>query len=126
MVTCGYHLVPPCRQALSAGSPYRQAASYGSLLISSPSSSTRAATSLAAGWDALLEGVRKNPRPFCMITQATPPCVVGKWFGANHHMFTPLLVADFHVCPKRSFLPDFLHPPFLLEAGFVLAAHLEM
>ena len=46
-----------------------------------------------------------------MITQATPPCVVGKWFGAIHHMFTPLLVPDFQFCPKRSVLPDFLHPP---------------
>ena len=52
------------------------------------------------------------------ITQATPPCVVGKLFGANHHMFTPLLVDDFHFCQKRSVLPDFLHPPLVLEGGF--------
>ena len=48
MVTCRYHPVPPCRQASSAGYPHRQAAPSGSLLISSLSSSARAATGLAA------------------------------------------------------------------------------
>ena len=53
-----------------------------------------------------------------MFPQATPPCVVEEWFGANHHMFTPLLVADFHFCPKQSVFPDFPHPTLLLEGGF--------
>ena len=44
--------------------------------------------------------------------------MIGKWFAANHHMFMPLLVADFHFCPKRSVFPDFLHPPLLLEGVF--------
>ena len=46
MVTCRYHPVPPIRQASSAGSPHRQAAPSASLF--SPSSTTRAATGLAA------------------------------------------------------------------------------
>ena len=48
IVTRRYHPVPPYRQALSAGSPHRQADPSGSLLISSPSSSARPATGLAA------------------------------------------------------------------------------
>ena len=53
-----------------------------------------------------------------MFTQATPPCVVEKWFEANHQMFTPLLGADFYFCPKWSVFPDFLDPHLLLEGGF--------
>ena len=48
MVTCRYYPVPSCRQASSASYPQRQTAPSGSLLISSPSSSARAATGLAA------------------------------------------------------------------------------
>ena len=44
MVTSRYHPVPPCRQASSAGSPHRQAAPSASFLISSPSTTARAAT----------------------------------------------------------------------------------
>ena len=39
---------PPCRQASSSGSPHHQAAPSGSLLISTPFSSARAATGSAA------------------------------------------------------------------------------
>ena len=73
-----------------------------------------------AMWGAPVEGVRKNPpfrRPCCMFTQSSPRCVVQKWFGANHHMFTPLLVADFHFCQKRSVFPDFPAPPSCWKGG---------
>ena len=50
-------------------------------------------------------------RPFCMSTQASPPCLVEKCFGANHHMFTPLVVANFHFCAKWSIFGIFhTHP----------------
>ena len=48
-------------------------------------------------------------------------CLFEKWFGANRHMFTPLLVADVHFCPKRSVFADFLHPPAPLARRGVLA-----
>ena len=51
--------------------------------------------------------------------------MVEKWFGANHHIFTPLLVADFHFCPKRYVFPDFPRPPPLLLEGGVLAPFLH-
>ena len=59
-----------------------------------------------------------------MFAQPSPPCVVEQWFGANHHMFTPILVADFHFCPKRSIFPDFPHPLHLAGRG-VLARFLH-
>ena len=74
-------------------------------------------------WGAPLEGVRKNPPPppcsplFACLPKPHP-LVFENWFRANHHMFTPLLVADFHFCPKWSIFPDFSQPPFLLEGGF--------
>ena len=53
-----------------------------------------------------------------MSIQASPPCVAQKWFGVNHHMFTRLMVADLHRCPKWCIFLDFLHTPLLRKGGF--------